>query len=205
MTRTAPILILIACAGHAACAVATAPPASEGVPPSSVPAAPAPHSIRIGLDLQSVGRDDYDQFHGSGVIAVSEVLGERWDLGLALRGHYTWANGGGSGDLATGSLDYLIVPKVRFRRDSDFSPYVGLQLGAQTTWFNRQTGVVGGTSTPTYDRAIATTAAAGGGAGVDIYHDRSVSLFAEASSLYTYVDHDWLRAFDLAIGVSYWF
>jgi hypothetical protein len=200
------ISLLLACSVRLAAVVASAPADEQSLrqpPDGSLGMRHEPHSARLGLDLQSVGRDAYDQFHASGVAEFSEIFHDRWDVGFAFRGHYTWSNR--DGDLPTGSLDYLLVPKVRFRADSDFSPYVGLQLGAQTTWYSRQTGVVGGTSTPTYDRAIATTFAGGGVAGVDVFLDRSVSFFGEASSLYTFVDHDVLRSFDLSIGLSYWF
>jgi hypothetical protein len=206
MSRLLPCVLVLACAARAAAVVAAAPTddAPRQQPPDgSLGDRHEPHSARLGIDLQSAGRDEYDQFHASGVVAFSEIFHQRWDVGFAFRGHYTWSNR--DGDLPTGSLDYLLVPKLRFRGDGDFSPYVGVQLGAQTTWFSRQTGVVGGTSTPTYDRAIATTFAGGGVAGVDVFLDRSVSFFGEASSLYTYVDHDALRSFDLSVGLCYWF
>ncbi len=196
-------VILIALAASARGAVAAAP--VDGAPAGGGRAVHAhdAHSVRLGLEIERAGRDDYDAFHGSGHAGVSEVFGVGWDMGIMLRGHYNWTNR--SGDLPTGDINYLLVPKYRFHQDDAFSPYLGLQLGITTSWYSHNTGVVGGTGSVTYDRRIAHTATGGGVAGFDWFLDRKVSLFVEISSLYTVVDNDLVRYNDLVLGLSYWF
>ncbi|MBA3708249.1 MAG: outer membrane beta-barrel protein [Planctomycetes bacterium] len=160
------------------------------------------HDVRLGVSLDHAGRDTYDTFNGSGQIGFGERFGSSFELGLLLRGHYQWTNR--PGDLATGDLNYLLVPKIRFRDAHAVVPYVGAQLGLTTTWYSQDNGPVG-PSGRTYRRAIANTLSGGGVVGLDIFLDRSTSLFAEVSSLYTVVDSDLVRANDLVLGLAYWF
>lgn len=198
--RHAAALLLIASAATLDAAVAAAP--AEPAPAAEPRRARDTHSVRLAIDAETVSRDRYDSAHGGGHVAVSERFGAA-DIGLMLRGRFAWSDR--AGDLPTGSLAYLAVPKWRFAPDATWSPYLGAQLGAQTTWYDDQSGVVASSGTAAGRRSIATTFAVGGLAGVDVFASHDTSIYLELSSLYTVIQGDVVREYGLAAGLSYWF